>query len=161
MSLGRLTNSLVAGTNENTFALANINLDFALFKLEAPKEFKALGSSLSILRRKSAEEGHPHQIARWLGALFEDVIPPTPRLVAAYGSRVSEIIKKPGINPEGSSKDGPFQKFVGADGTSIWAAATSGASSVGVHLLACMLAMAWDSREAVAIWIELVAERKR
>ncbi|MCJ1247754.1 hypothetical protein MMC30_004969 [Trapelia coarctata] len=161
MSFGRLTNSFVSGTNENTVALANVNLDFALFKLEAPKEFKELGSSLSIWRRKNAEEGNSHQVARWLGALFEHVIPPTPLLVTAYGSRVSEIITKPGISPSGSRKDGPFEKFVGADGTSIWAAATSGPTSVSVHLLACMLARAWDAREAVAIWAELVAERKR
>jgi hypothetical protein len=36
-------------------------------------------------------------------------------------------------------KDGIFSDFTGADGTSIWAAATSGSGAISVHLLACML----------------------
>ena len=49
---------------------------------------------------------------------------------------------------------------MGADGTSIWAAATSGPAAVAVHLLACLLARMWSSPEATSIWSELVAERK-
>lgn len=65
------------------------------------------------------------------------------------------------MNPQGTDEDGPFRDFVGADGTSIWAAATSMSASLSVYLLACMLARAWDAKEATAIWVELVHERKR
>ena len=36
-SFSRLTNALVSATNENTFALANINLDFSVLRVDAPK----------------------------------------------------------------------------------------------------------------------------
>jgi hypothetical protein len=36
-SFGRLSLSTITGINENTLALANFNLDFSLFKVEAPK----------------------------------------------------------------------------------------------------------------------------
>jgi len=47
------------------------------------------------------------------------------------------------------------------DGTSIYAAATSGSSAIAIHLLACMLARSWPAPVATSIWVELVAERKR
>ncbi|MCJ1384979.1 hypothetical protein MMC17_008097 [Xylographa soralifera] len=161
-SLGKITNSVLSATNENTLALANLNFDFSLVKVEAPKEFSALGSALSMQRRINAEEGPLHRTARRLGALFEQVIlANTPKLIKAYGRRVSEIMQTPGINPRGSRSDGPFQAYVGADGTSIWAAATSGPSAVGVHLLGCMLARQFDDpKSATAIWAELVTARK-
>jgi hypothetical protein len=49
---------------------------------------------------------------------------------------------------------------MGLDGTSIYAAATSGSKVIALHLLACMLARAWPGPEATAIWVELVASRK-
>ena len=67
----------------------------------------------------------------------------------------------PGVNPQGSSKHGPFESFVGADGTAMWAAATSGIPALGVYLLACLLARAWDAKEAISIWVELVEHRRR
>lgn len=57
-------------------------------------------------------------------------------------------------------KDGPFASIVGLDGSSIYAAATSGQSAIAVHLLACMLARTWSGPEATAIWVELVETRK-
>ena len=51
--IGKLTNPFFLGTNENTLALANINLDFSLVKLEAPKEFLGLGSTLSSFNLKT------------------------------------------------------------------------------------------------------------
>lgn len=66
-------------------------------------------------------------------------MPYTPRLVNAHGTRVSEIAKSPFANPRATSSDGIFADYTGADGTSIWAAATSGNSAIAVHLLACML----------------------
>ena len=62
---------------------------------------------------------------------------------------------------QGTSKDGPFANHVGFDGTSIYAAATSGHSAIAVHFLACLLARTWPPSEATALWVELVAERKR
>jgi hypothetical protein len=70
MSIGRITTSLVSGTNETTLALLNLNVDFSLVKFEAPQEFSALGVSLSRRRKQMAEEGPVHRTARRLGALF-------------------------------------------------------------------------------------------
>jgi hypothetical protein len=55
---------------------------------------------------------------------------------------------------------GPFASHMGLDGTSIYAAATSGSKVIALHLLACMLARAWSGPEATAIWVELIASRK-
>ena len=112
-------------------------------------------------RRADAEDGLHHKTARRLAALFEQLIPSTPKLIAAYGLRSSEIIQTPGVNPKGSSKHGPFESFVGADGTAMWAAATSGVPAVGIYLLACLLARAWDAKEAISIWVELVEQRRQ
>jgi hypothetical protein len=160
-SLSRITNSLVSGNNENTLALANFNFDFSLVKFEAPGEFAPLGTALSTQRRKHAEDGLLHQVVRKLGALFEQLIPSTPKLIRAYGTRASEIIQAPGINPKGSRADGPFETFVGADATSVWAAATSGPASMAVLLLACILARSFgDAKVSTAVWVELVHERE-
>jgi hypothetical protein len=96
-----------------------------------------------------------------LGALFEQILPTTPNLVKAYGSRASAIFQSPGVNPRGSKRDGPFESLVGANGSFVWAAATSGPASIAVHLLACMLARSWSRKEATSIWVEIVEERKR
>jgi hypothetical protein len=160
MSIGRLSNSLVSGTNENTLALVNFNIDFSLLKLEAPQEFSGLGLSLTRQRRELAEEGPVHRTARRLGALFENVVPNSPTLIRAYGSRVSEISQKT-AKGDIEQRHGVFAECVGVDGTSVWAAATSGKSSLSLHLLACMLARAWSGPEATSIWVELVEERKR
>lgn len=55
---------------------------------------------------------------------------------------------------------GLFEKHAGADGTAIWAAATSGNAAIAVVLLACMLARMWDAPKATSIWAELVEKRK-
>jgi hypothetical protein len=160
-SLGRLTNAIVAANNENTLQLAGFNIDFSLLKVEAPKEFMGLGAVLSRQRKINAEDGPLHRTARKLGALFEQILPSTPNLIRVYGKRATEIFQTPGVNPQGTQRDGPFESFVGADGASIWAATTSGHAAVAVHLLACMLARKWDSHVAISIWVELVAERKK
>jgi hypothetical protein len=160
-SLGRLRNSLVTAINENNAALVSLNLDFSLVKLDAPAVFAPVGSALTKRRRDNAEEGESHQVARRLGALFEQLIPSTPKLITAYGVRASEIVQTPGVNPKGTKADGPFESFVGVDGTSIWAAATSGPASLGVLLLAYMLARKFDdAKTSTAIWVELVADRQ-
>jgi hypothetical protein len=156
-TLGRLTNSIFSATNENTLALANLNFDFTLFKFEAPKEFREIGTSLSLRRRDDAEQGKIHKTARKLGALFEALVPSTPNLLKAYGTRSSEIASDPDANPKGSQDHGPFADFVGIDGSSLWAAATSGTFSAGahaalsMHLLACILARAWEADKAISI----------
>lgn len=160
-SIGRIVNSIFSGSNENNLSLATLNFDFSLIQVEAPKEFKPLGSALAKTRRQDAEGGKPHQTARRLGALFEDVLPSFPKLVDAFGQRVSEIVQDPKINPVGTSADGCFQPFVGADGTTLWAAATSGIPAIAVYLLSCLLAQAWDSKQATALWVELVKQRQQ
>ncbi|KAK6850980.1 hypothetical protein PG987_000614 [Apiospora arundinis] len=162
-SFGRLSNSLIQGVNENTLALANLNFDFSLVTVQAPVEFQQVGLTLADRRRQNAETGSSHQTARKLGALFDSLVPSVPGVIAAYGKRASEIMQKPGANPSGTTEQhGPFAEFVGADATGIWAAATSGQSSIATHLLACMLARTFsDPPEAVSAWVELVHERKQ
>lgn len=158
--MSKIQASLAAATQETTFAIANLNFAFALWEVEAPPSYHPLGAALSLQRRNAAENGMPHVIARRLGTPFETLLPQIPSLVNAYGDHASEISQSPRTNPTGNKEHGPFQKFVGLDG-SIWAAATSGPSAVAVHLLACMLARVWSSAEAISIWEELVTERKK
>src|SRR5205085_3192558 len=106
-----------------------------------------------------AENGLTHVTARKLGALFEKVIPDTPALVRAYGTRASQIMKSPVANPKRSGQYGFLQDHIGADATSLWAAATSGKEAIAMHLLACMLANVWNDLQATAIWEELVSHR--
>ncbi|KAJ3573683.1 hypothetical protein NPX13_g4613 [Xylaria arbuscula] len=162
-SLGRISNSLVSAVNENTLALASINFDFSIFRIKPPVEYEPVGQALGVVRRKSAETGTAHRTARKLGALFEAIMPSTPKLIIAYGTRSSEIMQTPGVNPMGTTENhGAFASFVGADATSIWAAATSGATAIGIHLLACLLARSFTNpAQATSVWAELVAERQR
>jgi hypothetical protein len=160
-SLSRFTAALASATNEFTVAAAALNVDFSLMKVEAPIEFQPVGSLLSNKRRNDAEIGTPHKTARILGALFEDILPATPRLVKAYGTRVSEILEEANKKRRDSPEYDMFKGFSGADGTSIWAAATSGASALQIQLLACMLAQLWQGPEAISVWAEIVQERKK
>ncbi|KAI0541825.1 hypothetical protein GGR58DRAFT_510635 [Xylaria digitata] len=157
---GKLQGSVSSFTNENTAALINLNLDFSLFRCETKAEYLPVGPALTMHRREEAETGQIHRTACTLGFLFQEILPDTPSLFKAYGRRVSEILAQPNINPRGTADDGPFQSFVGADCTSIWAAATSSDASIAIHLLACMLARAFDSKTATSIWFEIVQERK-
>lgn len=77
-------------------------------------------------------------VARQLCALFQSILPKTPKLVSAYGLRASQISQDVSVNSKGSSLDGFFGDCVGADITSLSASAISG--SVAARLLACMLA---------------------
>ncbi|CAG9983984.1 unnamed protein product [Clonostachys byssicola] len=134
-----------------------------LLKVQAPVEYLGVGSSLSPHRREIAESGSMHHTARKLAALFDDLIPQVPNLIAAYGTRASEVLKDSRANPAGAEYHlGPFSPFAGADATSIWAAATSGASSVALHLLACFLARAFaDPAHSVSAWVEIILERQK
>ena len=158
-SVGSWATSLLSAEVNNS--LASVKFDFTLMKLEAPIEFSGLGAGLSTRRRIEAEDGPHHRTARRLAALFDQLVPSTPKLITAYGIRSSEIIQTPGINPKGSTRHGPFEAFVGADGTAMWAAATSGIPALGVYLLACVLARAWEAKKAISIWVELVEQRRK
>ncbi|CZR63730.1 uncharacterized protein PAC_13627 [Phialocephala subalpina] len=160
MAISRVAASLATIYNENAVSLANLNVDFTLIKMEAPVEFQGVGSTISEHRKINAEDGTLHKTARKLGALFESIIPSTPELCKAYGIRVSEVSKSTKINPKPSSRDGMFATHIGADSTSLWAAATSGDGAMGVHLLACMLARIWTGPQAISIWDELVVKRR-
>jgi hypothetical protein len=157
-SISKFSTALLSVPNEVTVAAANFNLNFSLMKVEAPPEFHGLRDALSHRRRHEAEEGLPHVTARCLGALFESVIPTTPSLTTAYGKRASEISKSTKV---AQPHAGMFADRAGADGTSIWAAATSGQHAIAMHLLACMLARIWKPTEATSIWVELVERRKQ
>lgn len=159
MSVSRLQAALASATNEVTLAAANINFDFTLVKCEAPKEYQKLGNVLSKSRKAQAELGSPHITARRLGALFDRICPPTPNLIKAYGTRVSEIAEAAKTSNEPGN--GIFAEHMGVDGTSIWAAATSSSTALQLQLLACMLARVWPAQEATSIWVELVNERRK
>lgn len=158
-AISRFTTSLLAGAQENTLALAALNFDFSLYKVEAPLEYQALGSCLSRERRQNAESGAQHVTARRLGALFRSEMPSVPNLIKAYGYRVSQIAQAP-VDQRLLQTEGIFADKIGIDGTTIWAAATSGSEAQGMQLLACMLARFWSAQEAVSIWAEIVEERK-
>ena len=159
-SISKIQNALVSATQETTLTLANLNFDFSLVKVEAPIEYKGVGAALSHRSRHTAENGSIHVTARRLGSLFESILPPTPNLVRSYGRRASDISTSQSMNPRTAKAYGPFQEYVGVDGTSIWAAATSSSCAVAVHLLACMLARLWPRAESISIWEELIAEQR-
>ncbi|KAI0105403.1 hypothetical protein F4776DRAFT_647364 [Hypoxylon sp. NC0597] len=160
-SFGKIQNSVTSFNNDNTAALINVNLDFSLFRCQPLTEFLAVGSALSVQRKEEAESGQIHKTACTLGFLFHEKLPDASCLFKAYGRRASEILSRSDINPHGAAGDGPLKDYIGANGTSIWAAATSGEASIAVHLLACMLARAFDAKTATSIWVEIVRERKQ
>jgi hypothetical protein len=159
-TLGNVQLSFVSGQQQTTLSAAALNFDFALVKVAPPKEYEGLGQCLSLRRKKEAEDGALHTVARKLGALFAGEIPAVPNLISAYGERASEISRNPKANPACSKTYSLFADHVGADATSLWAAATSGKSTITIHLLGCMLARIWSSAETISIWTELVACRK-
>lgn len=159
-SIGGLDLSLISSQQKLALGLAHVNFDFSLVKLEAPVEYQTVGACLSRRRKEEAETGPLHIVARKLSALFAADIPNAPRLFSAYGQRASKIAGDPAFNPIGSRCDGAFADHIGADGTSIWAAATSGDGAIAMHLLGCILARIWEMSEATSILSEMVAARK-
>ncbi|KAI4595251.1 hypothetical protein KJ359_006925 [Pestalotiopsis sp. 9143b] len=166
--------SIFSAKNETILALGNANLDFSLVKVEVKKEYEGLGQALSVKRRENAENGQQHRTARRLGTLFEDLIPNIDVLARSYGQRASEIAMShdrdansgtklssmgSAANPSMSFHFGPFASHAGVDGTSIYAAASSGSGFIALHLLACMIAKVFTSVEATAIWVQLVEGR--
>ncbi|KAF4460395.1 hypothetical protein FALBO_12825 [Fusarium albosuccineum] len=147
-------------------ALAALNFDFSLYKVEEPKEYQALGSCLSDERRNLAEGGSQHVTARKLCAVFRTRLPPVPHLIRAFGERVSEIAQKTeakhrkSTGASNSSFRNVFSRKMGIDGTSIWAAATSSTEALCAQLLACMLARFWAADEATSIWAEILEARR-
>ncbi|KAI8725579.1 hypothetical protein NCS52_00129300 [Fusarium sp. LHS14.1] len=158
--VNKLVASLASAQNEVSLAAANLNLDFTLIRLEAPKEFRGVDNSLSDVRRDNAERGSLHRTARKLGALFDGVPPPAEHLLSAYGKRVSEICERKHIDPKERARHGIFSQFVGPDSASLWAAATSGTNAIAIHLLASMIAGMFDSAESIALWLQLIEKRK-
>ncbi|EEU45279.1 uncharacterized protein NECHADRAFT_80807 [Fusarium vanettenii 77-13-4] len=158
--VNKLVASLASAQNEVSLAAANLNLDFTLIRLEAPKEFRGVDNSLSDVRRDNAERGSLHRTARKLGALFDGVPPPAEHLLSAYGKRVSEICERKHIDPKERARHGIFSQFVGPDSASLWAAATSGTNAIAIHLLASMIAGVFDSAESIALWLQLIEKRK-
>lgn len=159
-SISKFIPTIASGALDLQPALANLNFDFSLWKVAAPKEFEGVGSALSTLRREEAEDGKLHTIARKLGALFETKTPAIPCLTKAYGTRASEIAQALSLDDQGRKSYGVFANRAGPDATSLWAAATSGASAISVHLLACLLARMWDAPQAISIWVEIIKKRK-
>ncbi|KAL7787296.1 hypothetical protein V8C43DRAFT_324093 [Trichoderma afarasin] len=159
-----MENSIIARlasvSHELTVAAANLNFDFTLIKVEAPKEYSGVNDSLTEVRRENAENGALHRTARKLGALFDGIPPRAEHLLAAYGNRVSEICQKAKITPQDRERHGIFARYCGTDSSSLWAAATSGTNAIAIHLLACMLAEAFTGSQSVALWWQLIEMRK-
>jgi hypothetical protein len=160
-SLGKVSASAISLPTELTIAAAAFNIDFTLLKIEAPKEYQGLGNALSANRRAEAENGQSHITARRLGALFDSKLTRVPHLIDAYGKRVSEICATTAENAQKFPEGAIFGAQMGADGTNIWAGATSGSGALAVHLLSCLLARIWKSHEAISLWVELVEKRKQ
>jgi len=159
-SIGDISLALFSGEQKTTLSAASLNFDFTLVKIPPPVEYQGLGECLSLKRKKEAEDGPPHVLARRLGSLFASEIPSVPKVLSVYGKRASEISGNPKANPTASRSFSIFSEHIGADATSLWAAATSGKNTITMHLLACMLARIWPPAEAISIWVELVATRK-
>ncbi|OTB05039.1 hypothetical protein M426DRAFT_57749, partial [Hypoxylon sp. CI-4A] len=164
-SFGQINAALTSLRAENTNALVNNHFELNLFTrriLEPPPEYAGVGQHLAPTRLKEAQEGTRHIIARKLAVLFKDhlELPSTPELIKAYGLRASEIARSSAANPRGDDSHGAFASMIGADGTTLWAAATSGRAALQCHLLACLLARIWEPTEATSIWAEMVARRK-
>lgn len=164
-SLGEFNAALNSIRASQTNALVNVGLELNIFTkrlVQPPVEYAGVGQHLAPSRRKEAQDGTRHAIARKLGLLFRDktLLPHTPELIRAYGTRSSEIARSSAANPQGNSSHGAFAELIGADATTLWAAATSGWTSIQCHLLACLLARIWESPEATSIWVEIVAARK-
>ena len=161
MALQKLTASLASGNAELQLALATLNLDVSLVKMEAPKEFQPLAHSLPSKRKGEAEDGSIHATVRKLQSLFSGLFTATPALYTAYGKRSSYISQKARAGEKNVSPGSPFAEHIGVEAGSIWAAATSGSTAVAIHLLACMLARVFTGPEAVAGWEEIVTIRKK
>ena len=162
-SIGQVTASAATARADSTIALANFNFEISLFtkRVNPPAEYQGVGQHLAEPRLREAQDGAQHSTARKLGLLFKGLLPSTPDLIRAYGSRASEIAKSAQANPVGGvSSYGPFANRIGADATALWAAATSGRAAIQCHLLACMLARMWDGPEATSLWAEITARRK-
>ncbi|KAK3386434.1 hypothetical protein B0H63DRAFT_493283 [Podospora didyma] len=151
----------MSATNEFTATAAQINFDFTMIKYEAPPEYQALNQSLSQRRRENAESGQAHVTVRHLGALFDGISPPTPKLISAYGTRASDIVNDVSARGSLNVSNWMFLEYAGIDATSIWAAATSRKAALPIHLPAYLLARVWDESEATSIWVEIVAERRK
>ncbi|KAK4248524.1 hypothetical protein C7999DRAFT_40267 [Corynascus novoguineensis] len=164
-----LSNRSITGNHDlyrpdTTLALANLNLEVNLFtkRVTPPVEYQGVGQHLAQWRLKEAQDGTQNTTARKLGILFREVLPTTPALIKAYGTRASDIGSSARANPKGNSFSyGPFGDRIGADATALWAAATSGHAAIQCHLLACMLARMRDAPEATSLWEEIVTRRKR
>ncbi|GAW24361.1 hypothetical protein ANO14919_139450 [Xylariales sp. No.14919] len=164
-SFGQLNASAATFRAEATNALVNVNLEFNVFAkrfINPPREYDGVGQHLATKRLQEAQDGVPHGVARGLGALFKDsaMLPSTPELIKTYGLRASEISRSAAANPKGNDSHGAFAGVIGADATTLWAAATSGWPAIQCHLLACLLARIWEPPEATSIWVEIIARRK-
>ncbi|KAI0384433.1 hypothetical protein F5Y04DRAFT_229443 [Hypomontagnella monticulosa] len=164
-SIGQFNTAGTSVRAEATNSLVNVNLDISLYTqrlVEPPAEYAAVGQHLAPSRLHEAQEGTRHTIARKLGILFKEhnMLPSTPELIKAYGLRASEISRSSTANPRGDVSHGAFAGMIGADATTLWAAATSGRPALQCHLLACLLARIWEPAEATSIWAEIVSRRK-
>lgn len=162
-SIGNVTAAAVAARAETTLALANLHFEVNLFtkRVCPPAEYEGVGQHLAKSRLEEAQTGTTHRTARKLSLLFKRILPATPNLIRAYGTRASEVSKSAKANHNGdASSYGPFVNRIGADATTLWAAATSGHAAIQCHLLACMLARIWDAPEATSLWDEIIVHRK-
>ncbi|TRX88740.1 hypothetical protein FHL15_010412 [Xylaria flabelliformis] len=162
---GQFNASAATFRTEATAALVNVNLEFNIFAkkfVQPPPEYAGVGQHLATSRLQEAQDGARHGVARRLGALFKDsaMLPSTPELIRTYGLRASEISRTATANPRGNDSHGAFAGMIGADATTLWAAATSGRPAIQCHLLACLLARIWEPPEATSIWVEIISRRK-
>ncbi len=102
-SSGGFQLSLFNGEQKTSLSAATLNFYFTLVKVAPAMEYESFGQRLSVGRKKEAEDGSLHVVARKLGALLAGDIPPVSNLLSAYGTRASEISANPKANPDTGS----------------------------------------------------------
>jgi hypothetical protein len=110
---------------ELAVAAAAFNFAFTLLMVEAPTEYQGPGDALSTNRRAEVVTGQSQIPARRLGALFDSKLVRVPHFINAYGKRVSEICATMAKNAQNFPEGAIFGAQMFADGTNIWAGATS------------------------------------
>lgn len=151
MSINKLMLSATNFQVEISPAIANLNFDFSLYKVQPPLKFEDVRSALSSLQRDVAEDERPHITTRKLGTLFGVLLASILQFIKAYGNRISEIFHASSITQQCQNTNGAFARRADADVTSLWVAATLGKKTIAIYLLACMLAKIWEPSEAITI----------
>ncbi|RMJ16202.1 hypothetical protein CDV36_004125 [Fusarium kuroshium] len=137
-------------------AAANLDFDALLAKHEA----QANQEKTRWISQRECDQNY--ETARNLAALFQGLWPDTPNLIRAYRDRVSEIYRLArDDNSELYLAEPRFASLVGLQGITLTSPESVHRGVIQMHLLACILAHAWNPSEAMLAWSELVEQRRQ